>query len=523
MIQAKNFLLMSLILFIMLMSTYFYVVDQWVIQKRHIPFSYRQFIFEASHDFPNKVIVEGGSNAIHGIEPFMLANYMNSPVITIANNAEYPMRIKAFNLARFSRAGDIVLMPLEWNQYAFISSLTDNFVKALADKDLKLAFYYNDLPWLEKIRFVFSQYPLYAVKNGLMLHHDKKDIVVEDIKRLTEFSALFNQNILESFGNSSRNGPEQRVIPPENKTCDKYLFSRGFTISHVFKENLLLLKALKNKGVNIIFTWPTFVDHETTLCLADKNVLLQVKEYAQRIKKLIEENGFLFIGDFNQKHFSSECFLNTHYHIRHDCVRKSTDSLINSLQKNNISSVNKTISYQEVKQKFSAHINAYIKQQRKQLNEKLYLFLAEIKLDQKIDLAVKADLQHEISVLLSNGWYEREAMGVWSKDHLSELSLKISPRLKEKKFIRLTFYGSYFAGNETTLVEINGKTYGEHELLAKTFYIPQNAIKTNRIDVRLQHKKVLSPAELNLSVDQRKIKYALTAIEVGATDSKNSP
>jgi len=219
---------------------------------------------------------------------------------------------------------------------------------------------------IEKIRFIYTQYPFYEVIQSLKHKRNKQRMLQEDLDRLNSFIRRLQANTVESFGNSTRNGPEPRVIAPIKNTCPKYLFNNNFIISDVFKNNLQLLKKLRNKGIKIYFTSPAVVDHKSSLCYPKSPYLTKVKKYITTIKTLLAKEGFQFIGDFQHSRFSSTCFLNTHYHLRHDCAIMRTGQLIKELQASTIKPINK----QPPGKKLYTLVNDDIEQLKEKLEKK---------------------------------------------------------------------------------------------------------------------------------------------------------
>ena len=62
--------------------------------------------------------------------------------------------------------------------------------------------------------------------------------------------------------------------------------------------------------------------------------------------------------------------------------------------------------------------------------------------------------------------------------------------------------------------------YGKKELINTVFRVPVSSIENNRIAITLQHRSVLSAAELGLSRDTRKIKFGLTELVIEADDQE---
>jgi hypothetical protein len=510
MTSVNKFIFYSISGFISILITYVLLVDQLVFLKREIPYVYRQFLLESSRSIKGKVIIESGSNSIHGIDPILLSRYFKTPAITIADNGDYPLRLKIFNLEKFAQPGDIIILPLEWNQYYYEKNLPENFVTALADEELKLAYYYNNLPLQEKLRFTLTQFPVYEVIKSFKHKRDREQMLQADLNRLNKFTKKLQLNSIESFGNSSRNGPEQRIIPPIHKTCQKYLFHQEMIISDVFKRNLQLLTKLRNKGIDIYFTWPTVVDHEKDRCFADSSFLEKVQKYAYDIKTMVNKEGFQFIGDFQQNLFPSSCFLNTHYHLKQKCAIIRTKQLLKDINLLNIERLNQYVTSDTIAQRLKLGID----KQRQKIAAKI---IAHYPASRE---GTRQKQQLSTDILFNYGWSIQESWGIWSADKESELIFRVVPQLLEKDYLKLSIQGKYFNGSEKTQIIINGKDFGQQLLNNKTFYIPADLVRErdNQVSMILQHTSAVSPAELGISKDKRKIKFGLQSLKLASTN-----
>jgi hypothetical protein len=485
------------------------LADKYIFIERELPFVYRQLLLESTEEVQGKVIVESGSNSIHAIDPVLMADYFKRPVITIADNGDYPLQLKLHNLNKFAQKGDSLILPLEWNQYYDTAQLKENFVSALVDENLTLEYYYESLPAIEKIWFLYTRFPFYQALLSFTHKRNTLAMLQEDLNHLVRFERLQKLASVESFGNSTRNGPEPKIQAPINKTCESYLFHGGFEISPVFKANLLLLQTLQKKGVNIYFTWPAVVDHHSSACYAGLEHIAKIKKYAQEIKALVAAAGFKFIGGFQQSHFTEGCFLNTHYHLKRECAIKRTEQLIENFKAAGVAP------YPQSPTHYTRLVRQYIDEKRQGLLKKMIQYYPDIT---KAGISAR---QLSAFVLLSSGWSSQEDWGVWSDGGQSGMVFNVAPNLLTKKYLKLTINGRYFKGSEQTKVRINGQPFGTKELAHASFYIPSDMITNNRVSVNLTHTSIASPKELGLSSDNRHIKFGLTSLALAAVQTRN--
>lgn len=117
----------------------------------------------------------------------------------------------------------------------------------------------------------------------------------------------------------------------------------------------------------------------------------------------------------------------------------------------------------------------------------------------------------EQAALLGEGWSGPEATGLWSEGGRSVLTI---PLPKDAGFRRLGIDGMYFRPRTMTDVTINGVHLGLVRLGAGPIMIPPSALHATSLSVVLVHAHPLSPAELGMSTDQRKLAFFLQRIHL---------
>lgn len=498
--NPKQFIKYILIAFPALLISHFLIVDNLVIQARKTPYSYKQFILQSLSHLQNKVIVTAGSNALHGIDSSELALYFNAPVFTYADNASYPIRSKILNIEKVSKPGDTIILPLEWKHYSATNKLTKNYTSMLADKELKLEFYYNNAPIIEKIRFIFTQYPLNDILSGLFMRRSDISILKSESKRLNVFKNNIESSPVTMLGNSVRNGPEDIVKLPTNTSCDSYIFSDKYEISDEFKSNLKLLQKLSEKGVNIYFTWPVVVNYKTSACYVENKK--KFVDFHSEIQQTIANYGFKIIGEYQDSHFMPECFLNTYYHIKRECTVLRTKKLIENIQQAGITPYTAPRSVTNIKEILLKQVNQQLQENAHELKKNLPAMLEGTYKGKKVSKYL----------ILTKGWSKQNRWGVWSDGYSSTFEFKISKKQKQKKSIKITLNGRYFNGKENTGIIINKQSYKSQPLLNAEFSIPTDSIKGQVVEIELKHHTVISPKELGKSKDARNLKFGLTSI-----------
>lgn len=347
----------------MLMLTYVLIVDRWVLVDRPVPFPYRQFLLEASGEVAGKIVIESGSNGLHGIDAKALSGSMGAPVIIVSDAAAYPLSKKLLRLEDRLQSGDLLLLPLEWDFYSSTGALTKSFVQRVANKDLHLAHYISNLSPIETLQFILREYPLRNAFESLWLSRDADEMQQEGRRRLKRFERILRADNNTSFGGMERDGPEKfNPIAALSGSCDRYLFERDgalrMSVSDTFRENLERLKALQKKGVSVLFTWPAVVDDQRSKCYSDPEVVERLDAYVAEIQGVVEAEGFEILGRHNASHFPQECVLDTYYHIRWSCAKERTELLISDLRNADIESVGGVVNLAEFEALLHANLQS---------------------------------------------------------------------------------------------------------------------------------------------------------------------
>jgi len=158
--RESRFILACLASFLLLGAGYFLLIDRLAIADAPLGKSYRQFLLTATDNVPNRIIVDSGSNAIYSIDAQKLEAHFGRPTLILSDNAGYPLRHKIERLANHLKAGDTLILPLEWLHYRADDRLPADYVQSILDESGSNAFYYRELPWQERALFVYRSIPI---------------------------------------------------------------------------------------------------------------------------------------------------------------------------------------------------------------------------------------------------------------------------------------------------------------------------------------------------------------------------
>jgi hypothetical protein len=501
--NANRFIILFVTMFLVLCSGYFLMVDKVAVAIRDVPSYYKYFLLLASKNIDNKIIIDSGSNSNHAINAQSIESEFKRFTINISDNAGFPLAHKLYRMRPFLNSGDLVILPLEWNYYFDIKGYPQNYVSSILSKNGKLDVYYDNIPFLEKVYFIYRHVPFnLAVKRIFELNSFSdfnQELSKDEVHNLIKFSTKVVSKNRGGFSGDIKNffGLERA----RSMTCDddvaENFISPEFDFSPLFINSMQQIRKLsKETGARFIFTLPTVVEDQGNGCYSSENVKKYLPEYILHIKAVVSSYGAEFIGSIDDSVFGPNCFWDSHYHIDHkkvECVPKRTKALISDLIEIGIA-VNNEYDYRVI----HAALNEQLTKMAGGTNNGALPINETLKTSQ---------LLYYVSFV--EGWTNEEAWGRWSLDNSSLFSVyKGSSSVKS---VRIS--GKYFNGEEETSVWINDYFVGSYTLTDSIISIPEAVANDQVINIKLEHKLPVSPLSLGISSDPRNIKFGITEIE----------
>ena len=498
------FLLVTAVMVMTVLTGYVYLVDTRVLASREQTMNYPQFLLASSAEVSGKVIVESGSNSQHGIEPSILADYFQGPVIIVARNAGFPLLPKIYNLARYATQGDVVILPLEWNMYVDDEVLGSDFLKAISRPDSRMNYYYQNLPVVEKIRFIIRQFPLANVIDSILAAENPQQADRKTQIKLNHYRHLLDAKDKTAFGGilSEQSGSDLKEQPCDGYILGNQLLKTGFTISDEFHRALANLHHLVDRGATVYFTWPAVVDSRYGACYQEKSLRSVIDAYADYIRSVVEDAGYQFVGDFRESRFPPECFADTPYHLTDVCAVDRSKRLVEQLASAGVKPTHSATSPAQL-----------LEAGREQLGLSFRTLTARLE-DWLPGVERVRPKQFNSDILLADGWSRPEIWGVWSTGSQSTISLRVAAKVLAGNGLEIKLRGKYFDGVEPTGVIINGRDFGQHVLKNKSFKVAREVLDGDMLRLRLVHHNPVSPQQLGRGEDARKLKYGLTEISV---------
>jgi hypothetical protein len=379
--NSRMFLSISAVMFLAMLVAYPWLVSSRAMPENDLPYSYRQVLLESSAAVEGKVIVESGSSGAMGIDPGLLSDYFKAPTIIMAVNVSYPLLPKLKNISNFANPGDVLILPLEWTFYMQKDTYSDDFVRLYFSPYMDSTVdYFHGLAALGKFEQIYTKIPLKYVRDRMadltLSEYLERRTGVQTYGlymtryRARQYQASLNSDDHSAFASEMNAGPmaisETLYINGKLRRCDDYLFAlpsrERLELSDAFRKNLKYLETMKNRGVQVYFTWPTVVDNEESGCYTKRFLQpgVSLDGYASYIKTNVEAAGFTFLGEYEDSHFPASCFLDTYYHVTQACAVQRTQKLVEALKEHKAPRVHSSHTPSEFLQRVAEKISPWL-------------------------------------------------------------------------------------------------------------------------------------------------------------------
>jgi hypothetical protein len=487
----KRFVLSALALTLVIFLSYFLTINAYLSRSDQIPSLWRQALLYFLSDVDNKIIIAAGSNSLHGIDTLQIEKHFNRPTINLSSNGSFPLSNKLYGIDAHTKSGDILVLPLEWTQYFYPHQYPEVYFEEMVSLGATVSFEYVNMPIRERVNFQFSKLPLQYGLTAIVNY-----LYSPSATPIHWSLANLNYNDTRLRGGVLIN--ETESIPyqvSEEQSCDRYILGgeNSHEITPQFHHLLDQLKALKTKGLDIYFTYPTVVDQFGNNCYKSGYSSFLEKRN-EEIRSLVANAGLKFIGDYGRTAYAKDCFLNTYFHIKPECVATNTSYLIEQLELAGVApSATEDVTHKTNKT-LKDMINSH--------------YIDNIKVLTRREVKAKEFSQF---LLLKDGWSNLESDRVWSEGTTSSFDIHVPEKNTDYE---LTLKGIYFRGEEVTEVWINNQKIGKFNLTNATLKIDKELVSTTMMNIRLVHLSPTSPSILGISDDGRMLNFALTGISL---------
>ncbi|MBR1222318.1 hypothetical protein JQ557_30260 [Bradyrhizobium sp. U87765 SZCCT0131] len=296
--------------------------DALTAHTRKVPFSYPQLLLERVEG--PRIVIDAGSSTMFGVEPALIEAAFRTPVIDVADNGSIPLDMKIYRMLRYARAGDILIVPLEWVYYT-----RDIVPLDFIDKTPnEYAAYYASQPGLQRLMFAVQHVSLHNLSDAARLY------MRENLLR-SNYRQIRDEHAKWPYGD--RKDDHRRRSSVDNISCADYIAAAG-TMPPVVEwaaEKLAELQA--SRGVRVYLTWPAVAG---TDCYKLTDGKLPIAEEARAI---FGRHGIAVVGDVADSLFAPAHMLDTYYHVDSSAARVRTERLIGRLRDGGLKAAAETL------------------------------------------------------------------------------------------------------------------------------------------------------------------------------------
>jgi hypothetical protein len=449
-----------------------------------VPVDYQEFLLQA---IPSpRIVVDSGSNGVYSIDGRMMEAHFRRNVVVASDNAGIPFSARLHRLRARLRPGDILIMPLEWPYYVKEGWAEGDFMIGVFGGWNK---YFAYESFWQRLRREAFEIGIRDAWRGL--RKSDRDLWRELVAPFSMRPAVVDQlrRLNANHPNGDYVGLFKRLPRETDGTCRGYIgFSPDAVAPNLPRIVAALAQLEKATGSRVIMTWPAVAGDDCYGPDPGGSALVA------SIRAAFARVGIAVVGDPAQSEFPDSAVLNTYYHVKPWAARIRTQRLIDVLDAAGL--IPKATGPFVPTKEIAARTLAAIEDRLERLQvERLR------RIEPGRFRVTSTDFERYFA--LGSGWAQIEDWGVWSDDTTSQIVLK--PR---RAACRLRFESTLFRGPES-LVSIDGSPFRIED--GAWLDIPPGG---GLVRITFRHRDLVSPADLGGSLDPRKIKYGLKAIEV---------
>ncbi|MBS7696589.1 MULTISPECIES: hypothetical protein [unclassified Chelatococcus] len=475
-----QFLLAGVVTFLALAIASFLLFDRLlVLPVQDPPLSVRQVLFEQTTG--PRIIIDAGSNAYVGLDPEILERKFGRQTVLLADHAGYPLDMKLARLEKYLHAGDVLIMPLEWNYYVGQFSdptFTDNVF-------MTLKHYYRALSFWDRMKFFFKGMRF----SSIFKYMRSRALGEAPPSSQAIVSGWYSQLEHSPFGSALNDGPVPRYIGFFD--CrSMLLFGQKNGAPDLERLADRLAGIARARRAKIALTWPVVIGKD---CYDDYERDFRPAENA--LRAAMGRVGIPIIGSPRDYYFADERYmLDTYYHPIAEGARIRTRRLAEQMAEAGILAPEFRSSTELAQQRLEA-VDAALAGAA---------YWGRIPASNGKHVIDQTAIQNNI--LFGRGWSQPEANSfIWSDGLESVLAI----RLPESR-CRLTLGHFLHGDQEDSLVRLSPSQAWQSA--SEPVDVPAEARGVALLHLR--HRKVKSPLQLGQGNDPRLLKFNLQSFTV---------
>lgn len=344
--KFKKFTYSFLALFVFLAIFYVgfcFVLAHFGAQSASLAHFYKTFLLENTKDKKGRIIIDSGSNGLHGISAALIESELNRTVINVADNMTIPLSAKFARLKANIQKDDIIVLPIEYHSLTKERELTDQFVSGVF---FDFGVYWQFLSFTEKLEIIskiqFKTF-LNIIKHLRRNHksaswheyNEKFLYALKDAEKL-DFNTS-NDEILRDWIDKkillSRGDFGYLVKPKElgagEKTCA--MNCQGCNLGFIWHSSISPLifdfAAYAQKiGAKVLFTYPNIAGKDCYF--KDEKLQKGFENFIEKLKIGLKPYDAYYIGDFRDATFDESFIYDSPHHIDENARKKRTARLV---------------------------------------------------------------------------------------------------------------------------------------------------------------------------------------------------
>jgi hypothetical protein len=460
----------------------FFLVDLLVMPDRDVALlAYHEILLD---QVPSpRIIVDSGSNSAHGIVPELIEAAFGRPTIVVSDFVNVPLQLKISRLEKYARAGDMIILPLEWQLYYWDSYPSDFIERAIASNDyFNTSAYYFFLSKLDQIQFIMGYMNRKYIFAGLTRRFNESHRV--SLRR--QFGRVY-VNMGLGVGGDVKMG-DLRTRDVQGRPCREFMIPAGPISDAVprIAERLAALQSTRN--VKVVLTWPSVAGNDCYDFESLDHLVSQVKE-------LFARAGISVVSDPRRSMFSDDHMLNSYYHVDPAAARERTNRLIEDIRAAGLTPLPAP---ESSTRKFAI---AAVAREEMLFNEGL------LPLQEGVYFPGTEEFEKYFN--LFNGWQAIENWGVWSRGSVSTIVFRSA-----SESCNVILDANYFSASKPSRISMNGQFIKADDGGAIVIPSGRDVVK-----IELEHHDIKSPKELGLSTDDRELAFCLKHIAVKCTNA----
>jgi hypothetical protein len=269
-----------------------------------------------------KILVISGSNSLFGFDSYTLESLVGRPVVNLAGHASMPLDFNIKMALKYAKAGDIVLMPLEFGYYASTPALTGWEVENLSSWGAR---YVDWTPQRMLDYFRHSNFTSLLSRSLVRrIPSDPEGKVLATVEaNSAKGIAVWHGYSYKTMNASGDILIESMPLLPIADTS----YTNGEVTKYAIERLTWLQDQLESRGAALKLTWPVTM----------RNPLFDLSEgkYQSVIEELrgkLQAAGLDVICDAATFQFDRSVFLETHYHVNAEGAERRMEALAACMQ-----------------------------------------------------------------------------------------------------------------------------------------------------------------------------------------------